>query len=95
MSVVYFLGFDFLSASAYAKLVNCVTNLSALIVFISNQHFMFYIAIFMAVANTLGSWLGAKTALKKGNAFIRKLFLIVVGILIIRYAYDVWQIIKF
>ncbi|MFY7651748.1 MAG: sulfite exporter TauE/SafE family protein, partial [Chitinophagaceae bacterium] len=94
MSFVYFLGFDFLSASAYAKIVNCVTNLGALIVFISHENYILYLALSMAIANTLGSWLGAKTALKRGNKFIRQLFLLVVSILIFRYAYDVWQLIN-
>lgn len=94
MSFVYFLGFDFLSASAYAKLVNCITNFGALVVFISHQNYMLFIAIGMGIANVLGSFLGAKTALKKGNKFIRQLFLLVVCILIIRYAYNVWQLVN-
>ena len=36
LAFVVILGFDFLSASAYAKVVNCITNISALLVFVSH-----------------------------------------------------------
>ena len=39
LAFVVILGFDFLSASAYAKVVNCITNISALLVFVSHGNF--------------------------------------------------------
>lgn len=90
LGLVTFLGFDFLEASAYAKVINCVTNVSALYVFISQGNFIVEIAIVMAVSNVLGSIVGTKLAILKGNLFIRKIFLFVVCILIIRYGYDVF-----
>jgi uncharacterized membrane protein YfcA len=83
------LGFDFVGASAHAKLVNMATNLAALIYFTSTGHVLFQYAIPMAVFNILGSFFGAKMALLKGNKFIRIFFLIVIFGTILRFAYDV------
>jgi uncharacterized membrane protein YfcA len=83
------LGFDFIGASAHAKIVNIATNLAALIYFTSTGHVLFQYAIPMAVFNILGSFLGVKLALLKGNKFIRIFFLIVVFGTILRFAWDV------
>lgn len=91
---VVFMGFEFLTASAYAKVINCLTNISALIVFISQGNYLIEIGILMAVFNILGNIAGSRMALKKGNSFVRKIFLLVVTLLIIRYAYDVFAFLK-
>lgn len=83
------LGFDFIGASAHAKVVNMATNLAAIIYFSSTGHVLFQYAIPMAIFNILGSFFGAKLALLKGNKFIRLFFLIVVFGTILRFAYDV------
>lgn len=90
LGFVALLGFEFLEASAYAKVINCVTNVSALYVFISQGNYVLEIAIIMAVSNVLGSIIGSRMAIFKGNTFIRKIFLFVVCIMIIRYGYDVF-----
>lgn len=91
LAFVLVLGFEFVQASAYAKIVNCMTNISALIVFIRQGNYILGIAVLMAVFNILGSIIGSKMALKKGNGFIRIFFLIVVTIMIIRYGFDVFK----
>ena len=91
LAFVLLLGFEFVQASAYAKIVNCITNSSALIVFIRQGNFILGIAILMAVFNIAGGLWGSRMALRKGNGFIRIFFLIVVSILIIRYGYDVFK----
>ena len=45
LAFVVILGFDFLSASAYAKVVNCITNISALLVFVSHGNYLLELAI--------------------------------------------------
>jgi len=91
LAFVVILGFEFVQASAYAKIVNCMTNISALIVFIRQGNYIIGIAILMAVFNIAGSIIGSKMALKRGNGFIRVYFLIIVTIMIIRYGYDVFK----
>ncbi len=89
LAFVVILGFDFLKASAYSKVINCVTNLSALIVFIHQGSFIPGIAIVMAIGNITGSVVGSRMALRKGNRFIRVVFLVIVTMLIVRYSYEV------
>ena len=91
LAFVVILGFEFVQASAYAKIVNCMTNISALIVFIRQGNYIIGIAILMAVFNIAGSVIGSKMALKRGNGFIRVFFLVIVTIMIVRYGYDVFK----
>lgn len=91
LGFVVLLGFDFLHASAYAKVINSITNISALVVFLLQGNFILPLAVVMALANILGNITGTKTALKKGNHFIRIFFIIVVSLLILRYAYDIFR----
>lgn len=90
LAFVVVLGFDFLSASAYAKVVNCVTNISALTVFIKDGNYLLEIALLMAVFNIGGNFLGTKIAFSKGNGFIRIIFLIIVMLMILRYSQEVF-----
>lgn len=85
---VRFFGFDFLHASASAKVVNVATNLAALAYFLPNGYVLPVLATAMAVANVCGSMAGTFLALKHGSGFIRKVFLVVVGVLIIKFAWD-------
>lgn len=90
VAFISILGFDFLHASANAKMVNVASNLGSITLFILKGKIIWAIAIPMAVCNALGGWIGAKTALKKGNGFIRIFFLIVVIGTLIRFGYDVF-----
>jgi uncharacterized membrane protein YfcA len=83
------LGWGFLDASAQAKIANLVTNLSAIAVFAAHGAILWQLGLMMGAANLVGGFLGARTAISKGNSFVRKVFLIVVAALIVRLAYDV------
>jgi hypothetical protein len=82
------LGFDFLRASASAKVVNFSTNLAAIIYFTSTNSIIYSIAIPMGVCNVFGAIIGAKLAIIKGSAFVRVFFIGVVSLLIVKLAYD-------
>ena len=85
---VRLLGYDFLHASAFAKLVNACTNLAALSLFVWQGHILWQFALSMAVANVLGSFWGAHMALKHGAGFVRVVFLVVVSALILKTGWD-------
>jgi uncharacterized protein len=85
------LGQDFLKASAHAKFVNLATNLGSIVFFVTAGKVIYAIALPMAVCNALGGLAGARLAILKGNRFIRIFFLIVVGLTIVRFAYDLWR----
>ncbi len=91
LAFITFLGFDFLRASAHAKFVNLATNMGSIIFFAASGKIVYTIALPMAVCNGVGGILGARLALLKGNSFIRILFLAVVTLTIIRFAYDVFN----
>ncbi|CAB4809210.1 unannotated protein [freshwater metagenome] len=82
--LVSLLGNNFLGASATAKFVNVATNVAALVIFIPSGHVLWLVAALMAPANLLGGFLGAKTALDKGSAFVRLIFLVMLGLLVAR-----------
>ena len=89
LGFVAILGFDFLHASANAKMVNLATNFGSICLFILKGKIIWAIAIPMAICNAMGGWVGAKLAIKKGNGFIRIFFLLVVIGTLIRFGYDV------
>ncbi|MBK7096353.1 MAG: TSUP family transporter [Saprospiraceae bacterium] len=90
LGFVIILGFEFVMASAYSKIVNSVTNISALLVFISQGNYYFGLAIMMALCNIIGSIAGSRMALRRGNSFVRIVFLVIVIIMILRYSYDIF-----
>ena len=85
---VRFFGFDFLAASAVAKVVNVACNLAALLWFGYSGHLLWQIGLIMAVCNVAGSLTGSRLAIWKGSGFVRKIFLLVVSALILKTGYD-------
>jgi len=85
---VRLLGYDFLSASAAAKLINTATNVSALALFIAKGHIWWHFVVAMALANVAGSLLGTRLALRHGTGFVRQVFLLVVTALIFKTGWD-------
>ena len=89
-TLVLTLGYDFLHASAKAKIVNVATNLGALLFFAPHGAVLWGLGILMGAANMLGGYLGSRTATTRGSGFIRVVFLVVVTALIARLGWDVW-----
>lgn len=85
---VRLLGYDFLNASASAKLINTATNLAALILFAFKGHVWWHFALAMALANIAGSLIGTRLALKHGAGFVRGVFIVVVSALILKTGFD-------
>ena len=82
--LVRFLGYDFLHASASAKLLNVATNIAAIVLFAMKGHIWWQVGLMMAAANVAGSLVGSHLALKHGVGFVRGAFVIVVSLLIIK-----------
>ncbi|MFZ6818877.1 TSUP family transporter [Undibacterium sp. Ji22W] len=81
-------GYDFLRASASAKVLNVACNAAALIWFGYSGHVMWILGSAMAVCGVLGSIAGSKMAIKYGSTFVRSLFLLVVSLLVVKTSYD-------
>ena len=90
--LVFFLvigiGYAFLKASATAKLVNIATNLGAIVTFQLTGHIWWKLGLLMAIANVSGAIIGSRLAIRGGSPLVRKVFLAVTVLLILRVAWD-------
>lgn len=85
---VRFFGFDFLGASAAAKVVNVACNLAAIVWFAISGNLWLGVGLAMAAFNVAGSLTGSHIAISRGSSFVRRLFLAVVSLLVLKTAYD-------
>ena len=90
LAFISLLGYDFLHASAQAKLVNLATNLGSIVLFTIKGKIIWMVALPMALCNSLGGILGARMAIARGNKFIRIFFLVIVMLTLLRFAWDVF-----
>ncbi|GAB3820603.1 TSUP family transporter [Kribbella italica] len=89
-ALVGLLGYNFLRASAKAKIANVATNLGAIAVFAAHGAPLWGLGLTMGAANMVGGLLGARTAVARGSKFVRVVFLVVVSALILRLGYDIF-----
>jgi uncharacterized membrane protein YfcA len=82
-------GFAFLRASATAKVVNVATNLGALLYFIPAGKVLWGLGLVLAVCNLGGAVFGARLAVRRGSAFVRRVFLTVVVALVVSLGWKV------
>ena len=87
---IRFFCFDFLHASAALKILKVATNLAAISFFVLNGLYLSLIAVFMATFNILDLGIGTYLALRHGSGFVRQVFLIVVSVLIVNFALDIF-----
>jgi hypothetical protein len=86
---VSIIGFSFLSGSAISKSINAIADIASLVFFIGNGYVEFAVAVPMMFCNMLGSYLGSRAAILRGNGFVRIFFLLVVSALMIKFGYDI------
>lgn len=91
IALVGLLGYDFLMASAQAKIVNFATNLGALLFFIPLGAVLWPLGLLMGAANVVGSLLGSRMAIARGARFVRVIFLVIVAVLIVKLGFDIWN----
>jgi uncharacterized membrane protein YfcA len=84
-------GFDFLSASASAKVINWATNLAAIVYFAGTGNVLYATALPMAVCSVIGAAVGSRLAIAKGSRFVRLFFLVIVTALIAKVAQTIWH----
>jgi uncharacterized protein len=89
-SLVSVLGLNFLHASSNSKVINVIADAASLIGFLISGSVVFKLALPMMAGNMLGSYIGSKAAIAKGNSFVRYVFLLVIAILIVRLGWDVF-----
>ena len=85
---VRFFAYDFLTATASAKVINLTTNLAALSFFVPNGHIVWAWALPLALANLSGGLVGAHLAMKGGSKFLRYGFMALLCIMIGKFGWD-------
>ena len=87
---VTLVGLSFLGASVLAKITNGASNLASVVVLGVAGYIHWPVAIAMAGANALGGVFGARMALARGSSFVRIVFLLTTGPLILRLGWSLW-----
>ena len=88
-ALVSMLGYAFVEASAKAKIANVATNLGALVIFVPQGVVLWRLGLAMGLANLVGGYVGARTAVARGAGFVRIVFVAVSSLLLVRLSYDV------
>ncbi|MCL2541882.1 MAG: TSUP family transporter [Nocardioidaceae bacterium] len=84
IALVGLLGYDFLEASAKARLANWATNVGALLLFVPAGDVVWRTGLVMGAGNLIGGYVGARTAVSRGTRFVRIFFVVVVGAFVVR-----------
>lgn len=89
LSFTSILGFDLITASGNAKVVNLASNFAALIAYMINGKILFSIGIPAAICAILGNYIGAHMAIKSGVKVIKPIILVVVVMLLGKVLYSI------
>jgi uncharacterized protein len=89
-SMVSIMGMNFLHASSSSKVINVIADAASLVGFLISGSVVFKLALPMMAGNMLGSYIGSKTAIARGNNFVRYIFLLVIAILLVRLSWDIF-----
>jgi uncharacterized membrane protein YfcA len=88
VAFVVFHGDGMMRASGNAKVVNLASNLTSFVIFAVKGTILWSVALPMAVCNAIGAAAGARTALRRGDAFVRTVVLAVVLALVGKLGFD-------
>jgi uncharacterized protein len=87
---IRFYGFDFVHASAGARVINVATNAGALLFFGVHGEIHWLLGLALGACNAVGGVLGAHTAIRHGSKFVRVVFIGIVVTLIAKTGADAW-----
>ena len=59
-------------------------TLAALVVFVLNDKVDFTVGLILAIGNACGAWISSRLSVKKGDGFIRKFLIVMIGVLAIK-----------
>lgn len=82
------IGFDLVTASGNAKIVNLASNIAAFITFAIGGKIVWTIGIPAACFGIAGNWIGSGLALKGGKKIIKPMFFVTLGLLMCKIVYD-------
>ncbi|WP_169973963.1 MULTISPECIES: TSUP family transporter [unclassified Campylobacter] len=87
-AMVALIGLNMKKAVAHTKLLNFISNVVSLGVFIISGNMLWMVGILMGVGQIFGAFIGSNLVIKKEVKFIKTMFLIVVGATILKLFYS-------
>lgn len=81
---VLFLGMSFVGSAGMTRFIVCILSMTAVPIFLINTKINFLYGSVLAASFIVGAKIGVKLALKAGNVWVRRLFLLLVTISSIR-----------
>jgi cupin 2 domain-containing protein len=90
ITIVFFLGYTFVQAAGYAKVLNLKSNVFSLIIFLYYGKVNFIYGLIMAIGQIAGNYCGAHMVILKGSKIVRPLFMTVVFLTILIMFYQLF-----
>ena len=84
------MGMDMKKASGITRIMNFISNVVALSIFVMGGNVIYSIGLCMAAGQVIGARVGSSLAIRKGAKFIRPVFLTVVFLTILRLAWKTY-----
>ena len=84
------LGVDLLRASGCAKVSNMASNVTSIFLYAGAGKIAYLIGVPAAVCSMLGSYVGARYAVRGGSTKVRKVLFLVLGLLFAKLVYDLF-----
>ena len=91
VALVALLGLDLRHATGYTKAANLASNLGSLGIFLANGSVHFTAGAAMIAGQLIGARLGSGLVIRRGAAFIRPVFLMVVAVMTLKLLWDAWK----
>lgn len=88
MAYMAILGFNMTKATAYTKVMNFISNIVSLFVFLSMGSILLGAGLSMGIGQVIGAKLGTSLVLEKGTKLIKPVFITVVFLTVIRLIYQ-------
>ncbi len=84
IALTVFAKLDIVRANAQTKVINLVTNVTSLVIFLLNGQVVLKLGLAAAVCNMAGNYIGSGLAMKNGSRIVRPIILAVLALLLVR-----------
>lgn len=88
LAYVSLLGFNLAKSTAHAKVLNFISNITALLFFVLGGKVIWSIGSVMFLGQIMGAYIGARLVLNKGQRLIRPMIVVVSLVMSIKLLYD-------
>jgi uncharacterized membrane protein YfcA len=88
LALMFGLGFSLAKSIAYSKVMNCTSNLVAVLLFAGGSMIWFGAGLVMAVGQISGAWLGSRYVIRSGARYLRPVYIGFVALATMKLFYD-------